>query len=234
LCQTYTHAFTLFLCLSLIVCRLTVLCLILHCCDWYTKSLDLRPWVSSTILIVLMLKSAFTASSCQPLTYSSQANTNGKLISLFIRDLRMVTTFRISYETNQLTYATGFHLSLHRLTNRPSRATRRHSWISRMRPPDHTTERCQLLELPDELRNIIYQNVLTHPRGLISIPEDELGPGFIPHSGIGRGARGAKGQYPNPLQYVCCQLHYETKNLLLKHNSCVFKGEREAIYKKNR
>jgi hypothetical protein len=81
---------------------------------------------------------------------------------------------------------------------------------------------------------MIYQNVLTHPRGLISTAEDELAPGFIPYSGIGRGARGATGQYPSPLQYVCRQLHYETKNLLLKHNSCVFKGEREAIYKTNR
>jgi hypothetical protein len=161
----------------------------------------------------------------QLLTNSSQTNTSGKSILLIVRDLEMVTTLRMSIKYNRPTYATGFHLSHHRLSTRLSQATTRQSLTSRMRPPDQTTDRCRLLELPGELRNMVYQNVLTHPLGLISTP-DEPALGFIPHSGT---ARGARGQDPNPLRYVCRQLHYETRHLLLKHNSCVFKGEREAV-----
>jgi hypothetical protein len=77
---------------------------------------------------------------------------------------------------------------------------------------------------------MIYDIVLTHSRGVISTLEDEYAPGFIPYSGT---ARGAQGEDPNPLRSVCHQLHYETKNLLLEYNSCVFQGERQAIYKTN-
>jgi hypothetical protein len=91
-------------------------------------------------------------------------------------------------------------------------------------------ERCRLLELPGELRNMIYEIVLTYPRGLLNTPKDEAAPGFITYSGTARGAEGAG---PNSLRSVFRQLHYDTKNLLLKYNCCVFKGECQATYKTN-
>jgi hypothetical protein len=172
-----------------------------------------------------MVETGFNATSC------SFSQTLHKLTLVVNQSYSLFEISRWSRHSECLSNTTDRHTQLGSTSAltasvpRLSQATTRQSSTSRMRPPDQTTDRCRLLELPGELRNMVYQNVLTHPLGLISTP-DEPALGFIPHSGT---ARGARGQDPNPLRYVCRQLHYETRHLLLKHNSCVLKGKREAV-----
>jgi hypothetical protein len=122
-------------------------------------------------------------------------------------------------------------LSFKKLAGQILRVKRPKLLMPTMDPSNQTTNRCRLLELPGELRNMIYEHALTFPRGLVTTPENETMPGFVPYSGTGRGA---KGKDPNPLRYTCRQLHYESQNLLLKYNTCVFTGERQAINKTHR
>ncbi|KAF1848572.1 uncharacterized protein K460DRAFT_403855 [Cucurbitaria berberidis CBS 394.84] len=87
------------------------------------------------------------------------------------------------------------------------------------------TDRCLLLELPRELRDLIYEHALVHNYGLITAPDYHLADKFFVcnHEGEKLGD-----ENPNQLQHVCHQLYVETRGIIFKVNDLIFKGESRA------
>jgi hypothetical protein len=78
-------------------------------------------------------------------------------------------------------------------------------------------DRCRLLDLPRELRDMIYEFVLTKERGLIKesarVPTARL-----------YAAKDFTRRDPNQLKFVCRQMYDETRGLALRFNDLTFRG----------
>ena len=86
----------------------------------------------------------------------------------------------------------------------------------------------RFLDLPTELRCMVYEFALTHEHGLFTGPDSRTMPAFKMYDGVARVARDGD---PNPLRLVCRQLYRGTWGLLLGYNVCLFKGEESAVTK---
>ena len=77
----------------------------------------------------------------------------------------------------------------------------------------------RLLDLPREIRDMIYEYALTEDQGLLLVEHDDTQKSF-------RGCRPTDpGTKSNCLKYVCRQLYYETKGLDLGLNDLTIRSE---------